>query len=62
MRPSTLRALQCAAELTCNNRFVEAMAVAEPVILAADPDESQEIAQWLTEHADDFVREPEDEH
>ncbi|MYU51181.1 MULTISPECIES: hypothetical protein [Streptomyces] len=59
MRPSTLRALQRAAELTRKNRFVEAMATAEPVILAADPDESQEIARWLTEHADDFVREPE---
>ncbi|WP_411140136.1 hypothetical protein [Streptomyces sp. x-80] len=60
MRPSTLRALQRAAELTRNNRFVEAMATAEPVILAVDPDESQEIARWLTEHADDFVREPEE--
>ncbi|MFL4494718.1 hypothetical protein ACJ6WD_26220 [Streptomyces sp. VTCC 41912] len=60
MRPSTLHALQRAAELTRAGRFVEAMATAEPVILAADPDESQEIARWLTEHADDFVRKPEE--
>ncbi|WP_411121329.1 hypothetical protein [Streptomyces sp. x-19] len=60
MRPSTLHALQRAAELTRAGRFVEAMATAEPVILTADPDESQEIAQWLTEHADDFVRKPEE--
>ncbi|GGU86581.1 hypothetical protein GCM10010211_60840 [Streptomyces albospinus] len=60
MRPSTLRALQRAAELTRAGRFVEAMATAEPVILAADPEESEEIGCWLTEHADDFVRKPEE--
>ncbi|MEU2244040.1 hypothetical protein ABZ572_32100 [Streptomyces sp. NPDC018338] len=57
MRDSTRRALERAAELTRNNHFVEAMATAEPVILAADEYESGEIRQWLTDHADDFTRE-----
>ncbi|WP_370413278.1 hypothetical protein [Streptomyces fradiae] len=58
MRDSTRRALEHAAELTRNNRLVEAMATAEPVILAADEFESDEIRQWLADHADDFT--PED--
>ncbi|MHB6909038.1 hypothetical protein [Streptomyces sp. DB-54] len=59
MRPSTLHALQLAAVFTRNNCFAEAMAIADPVIRSADPDESQEIARWLTDHADDFTRAPE---
>lgn len=55
MRPSTLRALQRAASLTRQDRFVEAMRVAEPVILAADDIEGAEIRQWLNDHADDFT-------
>lgn len=55
MRPSTLRALQRAAYLTRQDRFVEAMRVAEPVILAADDIEGAEIRQWLNEHTDDFT-------
>ncbi|MDT9693333.1 hypothetical protein Q5762_34415 [Streptomyces sp. P9(2023)] len=58
MRESTRHALERAAELTRNNRLVEAVATAEPVILAADECESAEIRQWLTDHADDFTREP----
>lgn len=59
MRPSTLRALERAAFLTRTNRLVEAMRVAEPVVLAADPDESAEIGQWLTDHTHDFTGESE---
>ncbi|MEU9703162.1 hypothetical protein [Streptomyces sp. NPDC047981] len=57
MRDSTRRALERAAELTRNNRLVDAMATAEPVIAAADEFESAEIRRWLTDHADDFTRE-----
>ncbi|MFJ3611063.1 hypothetical protein [Streptomyces hydrogenans] len=57
MRDSTRRALERTAELTRNNRLADAMALAEPVILAADEYESAEIRQWLVEHADDFTRE-----
>ncbi|MGW2207346.1 hypothetical protein [Streptomyces sp. NPDC001774] len=57
MRDSTRRALERAAELTRNNRLVEAVATAEPVIVAADEFESAEIRQWLTDHADDFTKE-----
>ncbi|MER7534729.1 hypothetical protein ABTX77_08040 [Streptomyces sp. NPDC097704] len=57
MRDSTRRALERAAELTRNNHLMEALATAEPVILAADEYESTEIRQWLTDHADDFTRE-----
>ncbi|MFB7354288.1 hypothetical protein [Streptomyces gardneri] len=56
MRNSTRHALERAAELTRNNRLVEAMAIAEPVIIAADEFESTEIRQWLNEHADDFTK------
>ncbi|WP_329278348.1 hypothetical protein [Streptomyces sp. NBC_00691] len=52
-----MRALERAAELTRNNHLVEAMATAEPVILAADEHESADIRQWLTDHANDFTRE-----
>ena len=57
MRNSTRHALERAAELTRNNRLVEAMTIAEPVIIAADEFESDEIRQWLDEHADDFTKE-----
>ena len=57
MRDSTRHALERAAELTRNNRLVDAMAIAEPVIIAADEFESAEIRQWLSEHADDFTEE-----
>ncbi|MFE3074395.1 hypothetical protein [Streptomyces sp. NPDC059247] len=57
MHDSTRHALEHAAELTRNNRLVEAMATAEPVILAADEFESAEIRQWLVDHTSDFTRE-----
>ncbi|MFD4863486.1 hypothetical protein [Streptomyces atratus] len=57
MRNSTRHALERAAELTRNNRLVEAMATAEPVITAADEYESADIRQWLIDHADDFTGE-----
>ncbi|MEU0953697.1 hypothetical protein ACFVTT_07575 [Streptomyces niveus] len=57
MRPSTLRALQRAAELTRQNHFTEALLVAEPVILTADDQEGAEIRRWLIEHTADFTGE-----
>ncbi|MDF3300806.1 hypothetical protein [Streptomyces tropicalis] len=57
MRPSTLRALNRAAELTRQNRLTEAMLIAEPVILTADFDESEEIRRWLVGHVTDFTGE-----
>ncbi|MFF0225658.1 hypothetical protein [Streptomyces sp. NPDC004629] len=58
MRPSTLRVLNRAAELTRQNRFTEAVLIAEPVILAADSDEGAEIRRWLIDHATDFTDKP----
>ncbi|WP_326597340.1 hypothetical protein [Streptomyces sp. NBC_01803] len=55
MRPSTLRALQRAAQLTRANRLSEAISVAEPVIRTADTEEAAEIRRWLTDHTDDFT-------
>ncbi|MEU1200987.1 hypothetical protein ABZ446_32865 [Streptomyces sp. NPDC005813] len=55
MRPSTLRALRRAAELTRQNKFTEAVLVAEPVILTADTDEGEEIRNWLADHITDFT-------
>jgi 5S rRNA maturation endonuclease (ribonuclease M5) len=55
MHPSTLRALERAAELTRQNRFTEAVLLAEPVILTADDTEGAEIRRWLTEHVQDFT-------
>jgi hypothetical protein len=55
VRPSTLRALNRAAELTRQNRFTEALLIAEPVILAADAYEGEEIRQWLLDHVADFT-------
>ncbi|MFJ5778623.1 hypothetical protein [Streptomyces sp. NPDC093094] len=55
MRPSTLRALNRAAELTRQNRLTEAMLIAEPVILTADEYEGDEIKQWLLDHVADFT-------
>ncbi|MFB7112835.1 hypothetical protein [Streptomyces sp. NPDC056190] len=57
MRPSTLRALNRAAELTRQNRLTEAMLIAEPVILTADECEGEEIRQWLLDHVADFTGE-----
>ncbi|MGW0409876.1 hypothetical protein ACWDZX_00935 [Streptomyces collinus] len=59
MRPSTLRALNRAAELTRQNRLTEAMLIAEPVILAADSYEGDEILRWLADHVADFTGENE---
>ncbi|MCI3240484.1 hypothetical protein [Streptomyces spinosisporus] len=57
MRPSTLRALKRAAELTRQNRLTEAVLIAEPVILAADSYEGDEIVRWLADHVTDFTGE-----
>ncbi|MFI0092012.1 hypothetical protein [Streptomyces bobili] len=57
MRPSTLRALNRAAELTRQNRFTEAMLIAEPVIITADEYEGEEIRRWLLDHVADFTGE-----
>ncbi|MFJ6559558.1 hypothetical protein ACIQMV_06705 [Streptomyces sp. NPDC091412] len=57
MRPSTLRALKRAAELTRQNRLTEAVLIAEPVILAADSYEGDEILRWLADHVTDFTGE-----
>ncbi|MFF3463861.1 hypothetical protein [Streptomyces sp. NPDC002619] len=57
MRPSTLRALNRAAELTRQNRLTEAMLIAEPVILTADFDEGEEIRRWLVDHVTNFTGE-----
>ncbi|WP_428935391.1 hypothetical protein [Streptomyces sp. ACT015] len=57
MRPSTLRALNRAAELTRQNRLTEAMLIAEPVILTADFYEGEEIKAWLVSHVTDFTGE-----
>ncbi|MBL1085826.1 hypothetical protein JK359_28320 [Streptomyces actinomycinicus] len=59
MRPSTLRALNRAAELTRQNRLTEAMLIAEPVILTADSYEGDEIVSWLADHVADFTGENE---
>ncbi|MET7799930.1 hypothetical protein [Streptomyces decoyicus] len=59
MRPSTLRALKRAAELTRQNRFTEAVLIAEPVILTADRQEEAEIRGWLMCHAAEFAAEKE---
>ncbi|MDG9726307.1 hypothetical protein [Streptomyces sp. DH41] len=57
MRPSTLRVLNRAAELTRQNRLTEAMLIAEPVILTADEYEGDEIRRWLLDHVTDFTGE-----
>ncbi|MFC8667146.1 hypothetical protein [Streptomyces sp. NPDC057199] len=61
MRPTTLRALKRAAELTRQNRLTEAVLIAEPVILAADSYEGDEILRWLADHVTDFTGEPHDD-
>ncbi|MFF8969023.1 hypothetical protein [Streptomyces sp. NPDC014995] len=61
MRPSTLRVLNRAAELTRQNRLTEAMLIAEPVILTADEYEGEEIRRWLLDHVADFTGENHDE-
>ncbi|XHM63366.1 hypothetical protein ACE6JH_23630 [Streptomyces nigra] len=57
MRPSTLRALNRAAELTRQNRLTEAVLIAEPVLLTADSYEGGEILRWLAAHVTDFTGE-----
>ncbi|GAB3173484.1 hypothetical protein [Streptomyces incanus] len=57
MRPSIRFALESAAELTRNNRLVDAVAVAEAAINRATDEEHPEIQQWLTDHAHDFTGE-----
>ncbi|CCK28653.1 hypothetical protein BN159_4274 [Streptomyces davaonensis JCM 4913] len=57
MRPTTLRALKRAAELTRQHRLTEAVLIAEPVILAADRHEGDEILRWLADHVTDFTGE-----
>ncbi|MFD7460278.1 MULTISPECIES: hypothetical protein [unclassified Streptomyces] len=57
MRPSTLRALDRAAELTRQNRLTEAVLIAEPVILTADEYEGEEIRRRLLHHVADFTGE-----
>ncbi|MEW2572215.1 hypothetical protein [Streptomyces sp. NPDC047070] len=62
MRPTTLRALKRAAELTRQNRLTEAVLIAEPVILAADSYEGDEILRWLADHVTDFTGQKHDNH
>jgi hypothetical protein len=61
VRPSTLRALKRAAELTRQNRLTEAVLIAEPVILTADSYEGDEIVRWLADHVADFTGENQQE-
>ncbi|MFJ4629118.1 hypothetical protein [Streptomyces sp. NPDC088847] len=61
MRPSTLRALKRAAELTRQNRLTEAVLIAEPVILTADTYKGDEIVRWLADHVTDFTGETDKE-
>jgi hypothetical protein len=56
LRPSTLRALKRAAELTRQNRLTEAV-----LILAADSYEGDEILRWLADHVTDFTGETDKE-
>ena len=60
MREAIRSALEHSAELTRNNRFVDAVATAEAAFAIADEVEHIEIQQWLTDHAEDFVRDPAD--
>ncbi|MFB7637039.1 hypothetical protein ACFC0M_39670 [Streptomyces sp. NPDC056149] len=55
MRPAIESALKRSAELTRNNRLVDGMRAGEAAINQATEDEQLEIAQWLTDHADDFT-------
>ena len=59
MHPSTLRALERAAELTRQDRFTEAALAVEPVILTADAAEGAEIRRWLIDHVQDFTAQKE---
>ena len=61
MRPSTLRVLNRAAELTRQNRFTEAVLIAEPLILAADQHEGDEIRRWRFDHIPDFTDETQED-
>ncbi|CBG71745.1 hypothetical protein SCAB_46921 [Streptomyces scabiei 87.22] len=57
MRPFIQSALERSAELTRDNRLVDAVALAEAAIKRATPNEHREIEQWLTDHAHDFTGE-----
>ncbi|MFD7920711.1 hypothetical protein ACFV3R_15980 [Streptomyces sp. NPDC059740] len=57
MRPSIQAALELAASLTRNNRFVEAVGIAERAINRATVEERHEIRQWLAARTHDFTGE-----
>jgi hypothetical protein len=57
LRPSTLRTLKRAAELTRQNHFVEAVLLAEPLIISADEQEAAEIRRWLIDHSSQLTQE-----
>jgi hypothetical protein len=55
VRRSTLHALRRAAELFRANRSADALAVVEPLVLAADTHELRAIEHWLADHIEDFI-------
>ncbi|MFE9445607.1 hypothetical protein ACFYO2_43275 [Streptomyces sp. NPDC006602] len=57
MRPQIRAALERSAELTRNNRLVEAMQTGEAAINQATDDEQDEIRRWLIDHTNDFTGE-----
>ncbi|MDX3548814.1 hypothetical protein OG920_30725 [Streptomyces europaeiscabiei] len=57
MRPCIRIALEHSAELTRNNRLVDALALGEAALSEATDDERAEIRQWLTDHTRDFTGE-----
>lgn len=59
MRPSTRAALERSAELTRSGRLVEGLESGERAITGATDAEAPEVTQWLHDHADDFLRDPE---
>jgi hypothetical protein len=56
MRPAIRSALNRAAELTRENRLVDAMRIGEAAINRATDAEISEIQQWLIVHTPDFIR------
>jgi hypothetical protein len=62
LRPSTLRTLKRAAELTRQNRLTEAVLIAETVILAADSYEGDETLRWPADHVTDFTGQTNEEN
>lgn len=59
MRPTTLRALQRAAQLACQNRLVDAWLLAEPIVLTANAQEIREVRRWLAQHFAELTTEEE---